>query len=224
VAFASWRKAVKGVPNHVLYEFMRVCHDAAKRGLVRCSSGNLSRRLDGVRFLATATGSWMEDLTGEQVSLCATANGAPLQGPKPTMEIGFHAGILRTRPDVDVVLHFQSPYATALACGNIHDINYFVIPEIPFHIGPIARIPFLIPGSKELAHAVTEAMRDHDMVVIGNHGMVTVAVDYGHAIQNADLFEFACQILVCNGRGSEPILKEDVQRILNLRRDASEGV
>jgi len=215
---------VKGVPGHILDEFVEVCHAAAARGLVRCSSGNLSRRLDDVRFLATASGSWMENLTLEQVSLCATADGALLQGPGPTMEIGFHAGILRTRPDIDVVLHFQSPYATALACRSTHDLNYFVIPEIPFHIGPVARIPFLMPGSAELAEAVSEAMQHHDMVVMGNHGMVTVAVDNDHAIRNADLFELACQILICNGHSLEPISKEDVESLLKLRRDASEGV
>ncbi len=215
---------MKDVPDHVLDEFVRICHAAAARGLVRCSSGNLSRRLDGTRFLATASGSWMEDLTGEQVSLCTTADGAVLNGPKPTMEIGFHAGILSTRPDVNVVLHFQSPYATALVCQSVHDPNYFVIPEIPFHIGPVVRIPFLIPGSKELAETVTKAMQDHDMVVISNHGMVTVAVDYAHAIQNADLFELACQILICNGHESEPISKEDVQHLLKLRRDARGSV
>ena len=140
------------------------------------------------------------------------------------MEIGFHAGILGTRPDVNAVLHFQSPYATALACQSVHDPDYFVIPEIPFHMGPVARVPFLIPGSKELAETVTEAMQHHDMVVIGNHGMVTVAVDCAHAIQNADLFELACQILVCNGHRAEPISKEDVQRLLKLRRNAKEGL
>jgi len=215
---------VKSVPDHIVDEFIQVCHAIAARGLVRCSSGNLSRRLDGTRFLATASGSWMENLTGEQVSLCTTADGAVVQGPKPTMEIGFHAGILRTRPDMNVVLHFQSPYATALACRKVHDVNYFVIPEIPFHIGPVAQIPFLIPGSRELAEAVTEAMRHHDMVVVSNHGMVTVAVDYAHAIRNADLFELACRIIICNGHGSEPISKEDVEGLLKLRRDARGSV
>ena len=166
----------------------------------------------------------MENLTGEQVSLCTTADGAVLQGPKPTMEIGFHAGILRTRPDVNVVLHFQSPYATALACRSVHDLDYFVIPEIPFHIGPVARIPYSLPGSEALAQAMTEAMKHHDMVVIGNHGMVTVAGDHAHAIQNADLFELACQILICNGHGSEPISKEDVESLLKLRRNAEKNV
>ena len=214
---------MKSVPDHIVDEFIQACHAIAARGLVRCSSGNLSRRLDGTRFLATASGSWMENLTGEQVTLCTTADGAVLNGPKPTMEIGFHAGILRTRPDIDVVLHFQSPYATALACRNVHDLDYFVIPEIPFHIGPVAQIPFLMPGSEELAERVTDAMQHHDMVVTRNHGMVTVAVDYAHAIQNADLFELACRILICN-EGAEPISAEDVQRLLKLRRDASGNV
>ena len=30
-------------------------------------------------------------------------------------------------------MHFQTPCATALACQKAENINYFVIPEIPFY-------------------------------------------------------------------------------------------
>ena len=87
------------VPERVLEEFVEACHRAAGRGLMRCSSGNLSWRVDGDRLLASSSRSWMEDISPAEVSVCRISDGALLEGNKPTIEIGFHAGILRTRPD-----------------------------------------------------------------------------------------------------------------------------
>ncbi len=83
---------------------------------MRCSSGNLSLRFGEDRLLATATRSWLERITPADVALCRISDGERLGGARPTVEIGFHAGILRERPEMNVVLHFQTPCATALAC------------------------------------------------------------------------------------------------------------
>jgi ribulose-5-phosphate 4-epimerase/fuculose-1-phosphate aldolase len=118
-------------------------------------------------------------------------------------------------------MHFQTPCATALACRNVENINYFVIPEIPFYVGPVARVPYLPPGSRELALAVTEAMRHHDLVVMGNHGQVTVARDVDHAIQNAVFFELASDIILHSGEALAPLPAAEVQALLELRHSAS---
>ena len=198
------------VPQAKLDEFLASCHQVARRGLVRCSSGNMSVRLDETRMLVSATRSWMESIDAGQVAICRIADGERLEGSRPTVELGFHTGILRTRPDVNVVLHFQTPHATALACCAADDIDFNVIPEIPFYIGPVARVPYLPPGSKQLAAAVAGAMASHDLVVMSNHGLVTAAADYAHAIQNAEFFELACQVITLNQGRSRPLSAQDV--------------
>ncbi len=220
LAVKSAELMMNDVPDQVLAEFLQACHEAAGRGLMRCSSGNISRRLDDARLLATSSRSWAENLCADEVSVCRIADAALLDGPKPTVEIGFHAGILRARSDVNVVMHFQTPCATALACQETDDTDYFVIPEIPFYIGHVARVPYLLPGSQELAVAVTTAMQDHDLVIMSNHGMVTVATDYAHAIQNAEFFELACEVITRAGSTLKSLAQEDVDRLLELRQDA----
>jgi len=140
-----------------------------------------------------------------------------LNGVKPTVEARFHSGILRARPDVNVVLHYQSPCATTLACQKIKRVNYNVIPEIPFYIGPIGQVPYLPPGSPELADAVIKAMTAHDLAVMANHGQVTVSHDFDHAIQGAEFFELACQILLSSGRNAKPLSAQAVRHLLALR-------
>ena len=209
------------ISDESIHQFVRAGREAAQRGLMRCSSGNLSWRIDTGHVLVTATRSWANRLTEDDVVLMRIADGAVLQGRKPTIEAAFHIGILRARPDVNVVMHFQTDYATVLACRPPERINYFVIPEIPVYIGPIGYVPYLTPGSIDLADTVIEVMREHDLAVMANHGQVTAARDLDHAIQNAEFFELACRIIVQNGEELKPLAPEAVQGLLALRADAA---
>ncbi|OGI69831.1 MAG: hypothetical protein A2W18_00045 [Candidatus Muproteobacteria bacterium RBG_16_60_9] len=212
---------MKNVHDETLGLFVDTCHKIAERGLLRCSCGNLSLRLDEERFLITGTGSWMNRLRREDAVVCRISDGVVLDGKKPSSEAGFHAGTLRVRPNVNAVLHFQSPYATALACRRGDAIDYAVIPEIPYYIGSIARVPYLRPGSTELAEAVTEAMRNHDMALLANHGQVTAARDLDQAIQNAEFFELACQILWIGGNAVAAMPPEESEHLRRLRAERS---
>ena len=204
---------MKAISRKQLSEFVAACREADARGLLRCSSGNLSWRVGGGRMLVTRTRSWLGRLTADDVAVCAIEDGAPLNGVKPTVEVRFHAGILRARPDVDVVFHYQSPFATALACRKQARVNVNVIPEIPFYIGPVGYVPYLPPGSPELADAVVAAMASHDLALMANHGQVTVAKDFDHALQNAAFFELACEIVLRLGRQAKPLSAKAVQRL-----------
>ncbi|AQQ72159.1 L-fuculose phosphate aldolase [Limihaloglobus sulfuriphilus] len=174
----------------------KACRKAASFDLFKCSSGNMSWRIDDSHMAVTATRSWLGELTAEQVALCRLIDGETLNKVKPTVEARFHLGILRCRPEMNVVLHFQSRYATAVACGDSSSYNFNVIPEIPYYIGKIGIVPFLPPGSPELAEAVIEQMKTHNLAVMRNHGLVTVAENFNMAIQNAVFFELACSVLL----------------------------
>ncbi len=205
------------IPLATLDRFVDACHEVAKHGLVRCSCGNLSMRVDEERFLVSTTGSWMSNLTRDQVALCRTDNGSSLNDTKPSSETGFHAGILRSRPDVNVVLHFQTPCATTIACQPANNVDFSLIPEIPFYIGPVARVPYFTPGAEELAAAVTQAMCAHDMVLLSNHGQVTAAKDFDHVLQNAEFFELACEITLLGGNSITPLTSRAIGDLRSLR-------
>lgn len=214
---------VTNISDESVQTFVRAGREAAARGLMRCSSGNLSWRVDAEHMLVTATRSWANRLTADDVVLLRIADGTVVKGRKPTIEVAFHAGILRTRPDIDVVMHFQTTFATMLACQEAERINYFVIPEIPVYIGPIGHVPYLTPGSQELAEAVIETMQEHDLAIMANHGQVTVARDLDHAIQNAEFFELACQIIVQSGADIRPLSEQAVRELLAMRANAAGG-
>jgi len=147
------------------------------------------------------------------ISHVQISDGKVLNDRSPSIESGFHGGVLQKRNDANVVLHFQSPSATTLACGDPKDINFNVIIEVPYYIGDVAVIPMVQPGSEELARAVIEAITDHDMVILQNHGFVTVGTDLNDAIQKAVFFELACEVILRGGESIVPIAPEMVAKM-----------
>ncbi|MFW6162390.1 MAG: class II aldolase/adducin family protein [Planctomycetota bacterium] len=179
--------------------FIAAARRVAACGLVRCSSGNLSWRVDDERMLVTASQAWMADLAPRQVAVCRVADAEPLSACRPSVESRFHAGVLRRREEMRAVLHCQSPAATAIACCEPAGADFNVIVEVPFYIGPVATVPYLPPGSEELADAIVGAMAEHDMALLAHHGQVTVGRTLSDAIQRAAFFELACDILLRAG-------------------------
>ena len=177
--------------------FVKACHKVGVYDLVKCSSGNMSWRLDENNALVSASGSWLGEITAEQTCCCNLKDGICPSGKTPTIESAFHLGILRQNREVNVVLHFQSPYATVIACGEPASYNFNVIIEVPAYIGTPAIVPYIQPGSDELAQAVIASMKDAKMAILRNHGLVTVGADFNEAIERACFFELACRILLC---------------------------
>lgn len=184
-------------------QFIQQAHRVGAERLQLCSSGNLSWRIIDDEALVSGTGSWLPRLARENVAHCRISDATLLAGPKPSMESGFHLAILRERRDVNVVLHFQSEYATIVSCMKEKPTNFNVVAEVPCYCGTqIPVVPYFRPGSAELAQAVAEAMQDHDTIILSNHGQVVCGKDFDDAFQKAVFFEFACSIIVRAGAGN----------------------
>lgn len=192
--------------------FIAESHRVGEAGLTICSSGNLSWRV-GDLALVSGTGSWVPSLHQDQVAVCRVSDGQILNGVRPSMESVFHLGVLRNRPDCNVVLHFQSPYATALACmEEIPDIN--LTAEVPLYVGRIVPvIPFLRPGSPELADRVVAALTDHNSCFLRKHGQVVCGKDFDDAFQRAMFFEMGCRLAVMAGNKANPLTSEEIDSL-----------
>ncbi len=188
--------------------FLEQAHRYGASKLMHCSSGNLSWRV-GNQAYVSGTGSWLENITEDKVSICQLGTGKSENDVRPSMESTFHLGVLRERSDVNVVLHFQSEYATAVACLKDKPTNFNVVAEVPAHVGRnIPIIPYLRPGSPELAAAVTEAMRDHNAVLLTNHGQVVCGKTFDEVFERATFFEMACRIII-ETQGNYSVMTEE---------------
>lgn len=132
------------ITNEHIEQYLAQAHRYGDAKLMLCSSGNLSWRI-GEEALVSGTGSWVPNLQKEKVSICNIATGTPQNGVKPSMESTFHLGILRERPDVNVVLHFQSEYATAVSCMKNKPLTQCNCGD-PCHVGKRDSYYSLLPS------------------------------------------------------------------------------
>jgi ribulose-5-phosphate 4-epimerase/fuculose-1-phosphate aldolase len=199
-------------------DFIKASHKIAEFGLLKCSSGNLSCRLNEQFVAVSATGAWLGELIPEQIAICSMQDGDSINGVQPSIESVFHFGILNHRKDINVVLHFQSPYATIMASCNPEKYDFNVIIEIPVYIGKPSIIEAFPSGIPQLAEATVSAMKTSDMAILRNHGLVTVGIDYNDAIQKAFFFELACMILLV-GKDVQ-VLPDKVVEVMQSRSKA----
>ncbi len=178
-------------------ELIDVGHDAARRGLVLASAGNLSARLPGGEaFAVTAAGTWFDRLAPGDFSILAL-DGTVLDGnPRPSTEWKLHARTYEVRPDVTCVIHLHPQAAVILdACG--HQVRLITL-DHAYYLGKVARVPFAHNGSDELADTAAEAARGCNAIIMGNHGCSTlgdtIAMAYRRALQLEDAAEstFRC--------------------------------
>ena len=192
-------------------EFVACARRVGSENLTICISGNLSIR-HGDEVLVSGTGSWLPDMQPENVSVVRFSDGTVLNGVKPSMESVFHLGVLRERDgEVNCVLHFQSPYATAVACMEKRPSNFNFTAECPIHVGEeIPMIPYFRPGSPELAAHVIEAMKEHNSVMLLKHGQIVCGKDFRQALERAMFFEMACRIAVIDGNNVNPLTPDEI--------------
>ncbi|MCM1292260.1 MAG: class II aldolase/adducin family protein [Bacteroides sp.] len=194
-----------------IQQFVAQARRVGDAGLTICSSGNLSWRIDNDEVLLSGTGSWVPELTADRVSVCRLSTGEILNGVKPSMESVFHMGVMRRRPDVNVVLHFQSPYATAVACMKDRPGNFNFTAEMALHVGDeIPMIPYFRPGSPELAQHVVDALTDHNSAMLLKHGQVVCGSSFDQAFERAMFFEMGCRIAVLNGANVNPLTQLEI--------------
>lgn len=199
------------ITDEHIEQFIAQAHRVGDAELTLCSSGNLSWRI-GENALVSGTGSWVPTLSKEKVAVCKIETGEVLNGVRPSMESGFHLGIFRERPDVNVVLHFQSCYATAVACMKQVPADFNVTAEIPCHVGSeIPVIPYFRPGSPELASHVIQAMKNHNSALLQKHGQVVCGKNFDEVFERATFFEMACRIIVLSGGEYQTLSKAEIE-------------
>lgn len=176
-------------------DLIQTAHEAGAMRLVNASSGNISVRYDEKSFLISGSGSFLGKLKENEISTCFVDTVNHYEGLKPSMENHFHRAIYKNRTDVNAILHFQSVYATTLACMPEQKYNLNFIPEAAVYLKRISVIPYYMPGSIELSEEVGNMSEKTDVFVLKNHGQIAVGHSLEDVLKKALVFEFACNML-----------------------------
>ncbi len=166
-----------------------------QRAYVDGNGGNISYRIGENRVICTPTLFSKADLTPDDLCL-VDLDGNQIVGCKPrTSEILMHLEMYKAEPKAKGVVHCHPPHATAYAItGRIPPTC--VIPEQEVFVGRVALVPYQTPGTQEFADAIVPFVKDHNSILLQNHGIVCWADTVTHAEWYAEVLDTYCQTLM----------------------------
>ena len=151
-------------------ELIKTCIEMESRGINQGTSGNLSIRYKN-SFLITPSSISYNDMTPEDIVEMDWEGR--FTGKQPSSEWRFHRDILKSRNDINVVLHCHSINATSLSCHNRN------IPAFHYIVGlaggkNIRCAKYATFGSQELSDNALIAIKDRLACLLGHHGMICI--------------------------------------------------
>ena len=197
-----------------------VCHKMWQLGWVPANDGNVSVKLEDGTFLATPTGISKSFITPEKiVHIDKDANIIEANGDyRPSSEIKMHLRCYKEREDVGAVLHAHPPVATGYAVANVPLDEYSMI-ETVIAIGSIPVTPYGTPSTYEVPDAIAPYLGEHDVVLLQNHGALSVGADLLTAYYRMETLELFAKISL-NAHllgGAKEISRPNIDKLISMR-------
>jgi L-fuculose-phosphate aldolase len=176
------------------------------RAYVDGNGGNISYRISEEAVICTPTLCSKGDLKIEDMCL-VDLDGNQLAGQRGrTSEILLHLEIYKAVEAAKAVVHCHPPHATAYAITG-HVPPNCIIPEMEVFVGSVAVSPYETPGTKKFAETVVPYAKDHNSILLANHGIVCWADTVTHAEWYAEVLETYCMTLLIASQLGAPITR-----------------
>lgn len=172
---------------------VEVAQEMERSGLVEGTAGNVSCLDDSGQFaLITPTGIDYRDLDVTQLPVVDLEGNVLAGGYQPSSELQMHLQVYRSRKDVRSVVHTHSRFATTFAVLNrpvaaVHYMLALAGPRVPV-------APYRTYGSKELGECCVDTLRNHNAVLLQNHGVLAVGTTPHQALNVAHAVEYTAEL------------------------------
>ena len=129
----------------------------------------------------------------------------------------MHLAIYDLRPDAGAVCHAHPPWATAFAVAG-RDLDGSVLTETA---RILARVPLAVraqPGTPAVAESLAPHIINHDAVLLGSHGVVTLGEDLEQAYALMETVERLAQVTLLAevAAGRRSLTPEDLRHLAGL--------
>jgi L-fuculose-phosphate aldolase len=188
---------------------------AYQRGLLAANDGNISVRMADGNVLITPSGLCKGRLQAADL-LVVDPDGTllrPAADPRlrVTSEQPMHLEVYRRRDDVHAVLHAHPPYAVALTVAG-RGLRNDLVPEVILLIGAIPVTHLALPASPEDAEVIRELIAEHDVIMLRQHGSLTVGRNLDEALIHLERLEQVAQVqLLAEMMGNVQALPAEMQ-------------
>jgi len=165
------------------------------RRLLTSSDGNISVRLDKNHVLITPSGIGKGRIENDDL-LVLDMDGRVLDaknGRNPSSETPMHLEVYKQRSDVNAVIHAHPVFATALTVSGF-DYPYDILPEVMQTLQRVPITSYARPSSHEDADVIRPLIRDHNAVLLRQHGSLTAGRNLEEALIHLERVEFVAEV------------------------------
>jgi L-fuculose-phosphate aldolase len=179
------------------------------KGFIAANDGNISIRMENGNILLTPSAMNKGRLDEEDL-VVTDMDGNRLYGRKePSSELPMHLVVYRERPDVGAVVHAHPPHATGFAVAGV-PLDKPLISEIVLTLGTVPLAEYGTPTTPELADRIEPYVRDHDAILMANHGAMASGPDVFTAFDRMETLDHFAHIwMVARILGSERSLSDE---------------
>ena len=173
-----------------IIRYAKLCH---RNDYLAALDGNLSVRTKKNYIIITASGICKGKLS-EKNLIKADFKGNKIQGKGAvSSEFKLHKYIYEQRKDVNAVVHTHPVFATAFASAGIA-LNKPVYPEVYLFFGKIPLAKYATPSTDEVPESIANLVKEHDAILLSNHGLVTFGKTLEEAYMKTEKVEHISQI------------------------------
>ena len=165
------------------------CH-----GLTTTSGGNISLRVSDDCILITSSGTDKGKMRWSDVGILSAAGENLTPDLKPSIESEMHLSIFRKR-DVKAIVHAHPVFATSFTAMK-RRIDTTLTAEACAILGEPLFVLYALMGTKELAEVVSENISDSNILLLENHGILSVGSDLLQAFDRIEVLENAAKMTV----------------------------
>src|SRR5215211_7617336 len=165
-----------------------------ERSYVVSSDGNISIRLDENRVLATPTMTCKGRMTEDSLAV-TDLDGKALNDRRASSELAMHLLIYRERPDVRSVCHAHPPHGSAFAVAGLA-IDQPILSEVILTLGCVPLAEYGTPSTEELTEAMRPLVKNHNALLMANHGAVAYGADVWQAFDRLETLEHTAKIAI----------------------------
>jgi L-fuculose-phosphate aldolase len=176
-------------------EIIRIGRTAYDKNLVAARAGNLSIRLGDGRFMITGQGAALGFLSRRDL-IITDLDGKKIKGAGgPSFETGLHSALYKNS-DARSVVHLHPPFTLALTTARraLSPITF----EAALFLGTVPIIAQEAPNVIDPA-PVAAALTLNNIVILKNHGVVSVGETLRDAFFLAELLEESARMNIFSG-------------------------
>lgn len=165
-----------------------------RHGLTTTSGGNISQRVSDEFIVITPSATDKGEMHWSEVGIMSIEGENLTPDLKPSIESEMHLSIFRKR-DVKAIVHAHPVFATSFTAMK-RKIETSLTAEACAILGDPLFVSYALMGTRELADIVSDNISRSDILLLENHGILSVGTSLLQAFDRIEVLENAAKMTV----------------------------